>query len=403
MSLAGSVRARVTLLLAASVVLVLLLAAIVMGRQTLEPGSAMLARMVLHEVGAAPGGDDPFAPLTRTDAPPADIPDSPLARALVDRIAAELGDPERVRFSRSEPRRVWIRGAAAGASWTGVAVEPLRRPVLRASVTILLIAGVLVIALGTWLSRQLTRPLDALAERADAIVGGGEVESEAVDELREVAQLRAALLRAAGRLRTAQVEREQLLAGVSHDLRTPLSRLRFATELGDSADAAAREAMIADIEEMDALIGEFIALTRQQAAPQVAPVDLAALLGEVAEAWRPQGEVRLELDPTPPLSGDRLALRRALGNLVANAFRHGAPPVTIALSAAAGVTTIAVSDQGRPVPSDADSTRGYGLGLSIVQAIARQHGGEVVLESLPEGGLRATLRLRGAPSAPCAP
>lgn len=399
MSLVGSVRSRVTLLLATSVALVLLLAAIVMGRQTLEPGSAMLARMVLHEIGQATGGDDdPFAPLTRAAPPSADIPDSPLARALVDRLSAELGDPDRIRFSRTEPRRLWIRGAATDSPWTGVAVEPLRRPVLRASVMILLLAGITVIAIGFWLSRQLTRPLELLAERADAIVGGGDVEAATADagELREVAALRAALLRAAGRLHAAQAEREQLLAGVSHDLRTPLSRLRFATELGDSADAAAREAMIADIEEMDALIGEFIALTRQQAAPQVAPIDLAALLGEVAEAWRPQGEVRLQIDPVAPLQGDRLALRRAVGNLVANAFRHGAPPVTIELSVVNGMTSIAVSDQGRPIAVDADSTRGYGLGLSIVQAIARQHGGDVVVAPRADGGLSATLRLRGA-------
>lgn len=205
-------------------------------------------------------------------------------------------------------------------------------------------------------------------------------------------------------VRPLEDERALLLAGISHDLRTPLTRLRMEAEMS-VADATARAAMEADILEMDRTIGQFLDFARPGARRRT-PVDLAALLADLARRY----DRRVAPADFSPLTIDADAelLRRALVNLIENALRHGGTPVELSLAREGRHVVIAVLDRGPGIPP-AESERlrqpftrgeaarsnagGAGLGLAIVERIARNHGGRLELKPRDGGGLAARIVL----------
>ncbi|MDP2134825.1 MAG: ATP-binding protein, partial [Sulfuritalea sp.] len=218
----------------------------------------------------------------------------------------------------------------------------------------------------------------------------------------------------------AQIDQDRalILAGVSHDLRTPLTRLRMGIEM--SADEGLREGMTADIEEMDKTIGQFLDFARSEGGEAAQEVDLAALLLEIATQYRRRGfpvdfAAAAAVPPAPtPVGSVRVrpqALRRAVSNLIDNALRYAGSdaPVELALDPAAGEFCIEVRDTGPGIPAaDVErmkrpfarleaarsNTTGAGLGLAIVDRIARFHNGRLDLLPRPGGGLIARLTLR---------
>ena len=211
-------------------------------------------------------------------------------------------------------------------------------------------------------------------------------------------------------VRPIEEERALLLAGISHDLRTPLTRLRMETELS-VADAEARAGMEADIAEMDRTIGQFLDFARPQALAGKAkvPTDLAALLAEIAGRYGERVRCRhAEADFQIPVHVE--PLRRAIINLIENALRHGglASPVELELTREGSRIVIAVLDRGPGIaPADAERLKqpfmrgeaartgagGAGLGLAIVERIARTQGGHLDLLPRPGGGLAARIVL----------
>lgn len=210
-------------------------------------------------------------------------------------------------------------------------------------------------------------------------------------------------------VRPLENERALLLAGVSHDLRTPLTRLRMETEMS-VADAAARAGMEADIAEMDRTIGQFLDFARPETrrATPPEPLPLAALLDEIANRY---GErVRRPASPDFHVRAHPDALRRAIVNLIENALRHGdgTTPVELALSGTGRHVVIATLDRGPGIPPDqiarlkqpftrGEAARtgagGAGLGLAIVERIVRGEGGRLELLPREGGGLAARIHL----------
>ncbi len=265
-----------------------------------------------------------------------------------------------------------------------------------------------------WAARRVARPLEVLAHGATR-AGAGLAPDFAVPEPapREVGAIASALASMHARLRGVVDDRTRMLAAISHDLRTPLTRLRLRAEQIPDPEERAKAA--ADIDEMERMIAETLAFARADALETGAErFDLAALLHSLVDDRIDLGaDVALEGADAPPpgglvVEGRPGALRRALDNLVSNALAHGTH-ARLSLEAGAEHIRIHVDDAGPGVPphelervfapfyrleaSRSRSTGGAGLGLAVARDIARAHGGDVVLVNRPGGGLRATLSL----------
>lgn len=255
-------------------------------------------------------------------------------------------------------------------------------------------------------ARRLTRRLERLQASVERL-GGGDLSARVKIEGRdEIAQLAASFNRAAERIEDLVRAQKSLLANASHELRSPLARVRMAVEmLKDSTDAMRADRLRAEVErnivELDALIEEILLASRLEATDVRAgfgPVDLAALAADTAA----QARVPAQL-PAGPLTvqGDARLLRRLLRNLLENAERHGGGGIELTLAAEQDAAVLCVLDRGPGVPAAerqrifepfyrvagrAESAGGVGLGLALVRRIAEQHGGSVVCEPRAGGG-----------------
>ncbi|HEX5339072.1 MAG TPA: ATP-binding protein, partial [Gallionella sp.] len=223
----------------------------------------------------------------------------------------------------------------------------------------------------------------------------------------EIAAVSRAFNQMSADLAANERERALVLAGISHDLRTPLARVRLAAEL--SADEVLREGLTADVEQMDAVIQQFLDYSRLDEHEAVVPTDLSLLAREVAQRFQAQAKsIAFDLQPLPPLPVRPLLLKRALANLLDNAVKYGGGEITVQLGQAQGGVVLAVADRGagidaaqretakRPfvrLESARSDATGSGLGLAIVERAARLHRGEFRLEDRAEGGLVAKLVL----------
>jgi two-component system, OmpR family, osmolarity sensor histidine kinase EnvZ len=266
--------------------------------------------------------------------------------------------------------------------------------------------AVLLFGIAALFMRNQVRAIRRLAQAAEAFGLGrdaGPIRPEGAIEVRQAAT---AFNRMQERIRRFLQQRTEMLAGVSHDLRTPLTRLRLALAMMPASEDLREEVaeMSADVEEMERLIGSYLAFARGEGAEQARPTDLSAMLEEVAAGARRSGalvDVETPSELVLPLRPD--ALRRALTNLVDNARRHAR---RIALSAArVGERSVQVliDDDGPGIPPEqreaafrpfaSGTAGGTGLGLTISRDIVRAHGGEIELADSPLGGLRARVRL----------
>lgn len=260
--------------------------------------------------------------------------------------------------------------------------------------------------------QHLHRPLGQLVAAARQLAQGQPPAPLPEDGPDELASVGRSFNQMAQSLATADHERALMLAGVSHDLRTPLTKLRLGVEIaGAQMDAALAAGMARSVDEMDAIVGQFLTFARSGEAEAPTTASLNALAQAVAEAQADHGRT-LVLELAPDLPDGPVhpqALRRALDNLVENAWRHGAAPVVVRTGSGAQQVWIEVADHGggmdageldrmrqpfvRGGGAARTGTPGAGLGLAIAERVARAHGGMLALHSAPGQGLRARLVL----------
>ena len=261
---------------------------------------------------------------------------------------------------------------------------------------------------GAWLiASALSQPLGAIAAAAREVGLGRPPAPLAETGPREMRTVSVAFNRMAGDLAAMERERAMVLAGISHDLRTPLSRLRLAIEMSGS-DRETAEAMGADVEEMDQVIGQFVAFARGEDEP-LADGDLNALIAEIVEGYRKREQaISLTGRQLAPMRFAPLAVRRAISNLIDNALHYAGGAVEVVTRRDGALVLIEVMDRGPGVPQSEferlkrpftrlnearSGSGGAGLGLAIVDRIARAHGGRFELAMREGGGLVARLGL----------
>jgi two-component system, OmpR family, osmolarity sensor histidine kinase EnvZ len=327
-------------------------------------------------------------------------PQNPLLVELLARLKAELGPETDLRI---QPRLqlLWIKLQAGDhAYWAGFQLPP--RPVDETQSRALewsLIALAVLLAAAYFFARYLSRPLRQLND-AVANVGEGKLPPPLPDTgPSEIASLNRAFNQMLANLHRAEEDRALLLAGVSHDLRTPLARLRLGIEVG-AQDESTREGMIDDIVEMDKIIGQFLEFARDNRDAPLEKRDLNEIVASAVERYQKAGnDVRFDRGEIPLLQLRSTSVSRLIANLIDNALRYGAPPVDVVTRMDGGSAILDVFDRGPGIaPGEVERLKrpftrgeparsggaGAGLGLAIVERIARLHG--ATFELLPRDG-----------------
>jgi two-component system osmolarity sensor histidine kinase EnvZ len=324
---------------------------------------------------------------------------------LSKQLSIELKEPVSVFFGFKPSPQLWIHFPSLGKVWIR---EPLR--FYAEYDAALIFVWLLGIPLLTYLAililvRQLNRPLALLQTSARRYTLLGEAPKLKVDSGPvEIRQVNAAFNQMISSLEQAAHDRTIMLAGISHDLRTPLTRMRLAAELMPDEDL--REGMVYDIDDMDEILAQFISYMRDGSDEFTQPTDLNQILQELVVQYKtakilyqPQF---LRLVPLRPLS-----IKRMVSNIINNALRYGREPIFISTTLLPHQLTLTVRDSGDGIQmadlnsltepfvrgESARTTQGSGLGLAIVKRIAGLHGGIVNIRNHEEGGLEVSIVL----------
>lgn len=272
-----------------------------------------------------------------------------------------------------------------------------------------LVGALGVILVAVLLSRWLTQPLNRLADGARAFFVAGEDGRELEERgTREVRTLARAINEMRRRIERMVGARTQMLAAISHDLRTPLTRLRLRANTLPAGEP--RLSIERDIAEMEQMIDATLSFLRENTDQEtIEPIDVAAILQTIADdAADADQPVTIDAPRSLIARGRHLAIKRALTNLINNAVRHGGSASITARQSPTEIEVV-ILDDGPGIPPDkleavfepfcrlddarGRETGGYGLGLTVARSIARSHGGEVVLANRDGGGLQALLRV----------
>ncbi|MFP6731703.1 MAG: ATP-binding protein [Alphaproteobacteria bacterium] len=274
-------------------------------------------------------------------------------------------------------------------------------------------SSIVLLAIAIYFLRIQVRSVRRLAEAADRLGKGQQVSDFKPEGAIEVRQAAAAFIGMRDRIQRQSNERTEFLAGVSHDLRTPLTRMKLQLAMvGQGADEDADDgiaSLTADVAEMEKMIDGYLDFARGEAGEEPIDIQLKGLLEDVvSDSRRKGGSIDLATFDPVTLSVRPNALKRCLINLIDNAVRHG-DKVAVSVACGDAVVDIRIDDDGPGIPCDKredvfkaffrlDASRnietgGVGLGLTIAHDIARGHGGEILLDDAPGGGLRAVVRL----------
>ena len=338
-------------------------------------------------------------------APPTD--DSVLDTKLTRALARRLAYPFQIDSVSSE-RLVWVWVQLPG----GVMSVRLPRSRLFSDTTYIFIAwmvgsSVVLFAVATFFMRNQVRPIRRLAKAAESFGRGIDVPGFKPQGAAEVRLAARAFLQMRERIRRQIDQRTIMLAGVSHDLRTPLTRMKLQLAMASEDPEVAN--LASDVIEMERMVEGYLAFAAGEGEEEPKTLLLSKLLNSIVEQVPKNGaRIDLRLDDDPEITLRPAAMRRCLTNLLSNALRYGSK-VNIRTKVRQKRAEIIIDDDGPGIPADRredvfrpfyrldesrnPSTGGTGLGMTIARDVVRGHGGELTLEDSPTGGLRARIRL----------
>ena len=428
---------RTFLLIAGLMVLAVMAWAAIFARAEREPRARELARMVVSVVNLTRAALLTTQPDKRLELlielsdregirvyPAEDeerIAPLPERAVFLQMVAAEvrrqLGGDTRISVDRDGEAGFWVSFRIEGDDeyWVMLPRERVERSLSQewlgwgAAVLLLALAGAYLIMF------RVARPLKALAAAARDIGQGRQPPQLAETGPGEIRRVTHAFNQMSSELARLDEDRALILAGISHDLRTPLTRLRLAAEM--SPDDAMREGISADIEEIDKIIRQFLDFARNTEGEPPEPTDLNSVLAHIAEPLMRRGaRIELHLAELPALMLRPLALLRLAANLINNALRHGGgtAPVEVQTRREGEYLILEVRDRGPGIPPEEaerlkqpftrletarTGAASAGLGLAIVERVARGHGGRFDLLPREGGGLVARVTLPALPAA----
>lgn len=337
----------------------------------------------------------------------------PFAEQLEESLGQRTGAPV-VLANSSRDGETWHWAALPSGEltlWLGFAHSRIGTQPLAAAL-ITLIAGMLfAVFAAIWLARRTVAPLERFGIAAAALGRGETPDWLPETGPRELAALARQFNSLARQVKELLEARTTLLVGLSHDLRTPLARMRLALEmLRSRPEPAWIERLDHDIGEMNQLVADVLAMARGLGKEEIVAVNLGELLDEQASRIRESGARIAVTGEQPVIDLPVRALARVLGNLIDNALRHGGgTPIELTVEAEENAWRVGVLDQGPGIPPEQldtvfqpfhrvdlsrnRATGGTGLGLAIVRQLAQANGWRVTLENRPQGGLAAWIAL----------
>jgi signal transduction histidine kinase len=345
-----------------------------------------------------------------------------LAARLIEQIPGVRADDLRLSFgsepgSVHEPHFLLVSLRLSDGSWVNASVGTHRVPGggLTSAIVSTVLMALAVVPLAVWLLRIAIRPLRVFSKAAERL--GNDMNAPPLPERgpAEVAQTARAFNEMQRRIRRLLADRTAMLAAVSHDLRTPITRLRLRAELLD--DTEQQQKIISDIAEMEEMVNSTLAFFRDDAIAEARrPLDLGSLIRTIVDDAADLGhDVSLERCDACVIDGRPIALKRALVNLVENAVKYG-DRARIRLVGETQDAVLTIEDDGPGIPDDrkddvfepfvrletsrSRETGGVGLGLALVRSVIRAHDGSVVLANVPNHGLRVTVTIPRVPVSP---
>ncbi len=377
---------------------------------TIEPAAELAAPLLTQRAQAAiaarrVGQPPPEGTRFETKAPTTREPRlrGYVFRAYVDTICAKLqtslGATD-IRVHRLPgPSEIWLRTAQVPDAWLVLAWRIADPKAPLTALGLLGVAALLALGGAAFSARRLTAPLATLAAAAGRLADGERVEVEIASGPKEVRSLAVAFQSMSHRLSEQDQQRELMLGGISHDLRTPLARLRIAMELLDVGDRGLTEEITANIEEMDRMIGQFLHYVRANYRETPARAALDEVVRQTLAIYASDERLRLELDAAGMRWFAVNCIRQTILNLVQNALDYGKAPVTVLTSSTGSEIQIEVRDCGaglseadwseavrpfhrlRDLPRDGHT----GLGLAMVDRLVRVGAGHLDARRIANG------------------
>ena len=338
------------------------------------------------------------------------IEDKFLAELFTDEIEAKLAkelgvDNVTVYFKFKPIPRIWIQTPEMNGNWVREPLKTYTNYSVELIATWLFGVPILSSIIILTLLRQMNRPLRRLQNAANSYSKTGKAPyldtNHGPLEIRQVNQ---AFNHMVYTLEQTERDRQIMLAGISHDLRTPLTRIRLTAEM--LPDEFFREGLIYDVDDMDAILNQFISYMRDGSDEELTDTNINTLLQELVIQFKPL-DIRFEMQDLPIIPARSLSLKRLIANLINNAKRYGAEPIELSASHVDEHILITVADHGEGIPPDqveelmqpfvrgnsARTVQGSGLGLAIVKRIVDIHQGKISIRNREQGGLEVVISL----------